>query len=333
MRLPRFEYARPTSVAAAVELLAQAGGKAKILAGGTDLIPNLKRRSIAADLLISIKEIHNLYEIAEQSDGGALIRAGVSLRQVKELSKWQAVAQAASRAAAAELRNIGTIGGNILVDNRCWYYNRSREWWRGKDLCYKRGGNKCYAFPTGKECRAAASSDLATALIAMGAKVEVTSTSGASLLPIQELYQANGACPHTISGEKMVTGIYIPGLPLGSGTSFNKLAKRQTMDFALVNAAARITVEADGITCAAASAVVSGSTVLPTILPIDRLLGQEITPALLEETATEAVKKIGFVTHAGALDVPVSYRRQSAKVLLRNCLEQAWQQARSEVTL
>lgn len=332
MKLPKFEYARPNSVKAAVELLAQAGGKAKILAGGTDLIPNLKRRSCAADLLISIKDIEDFHKIEKQNDGGVLIGAGVSLRQVISLNKWQAVAQAASRVAAAELRNLGTIGGNILVDNRCWYFNRSREWWRGKDLCFKRGGNRCYAFPNGEQCRAAASSDTAPALIATGATVELSSTAGSSWLPIQELYQADGLHPHTVSSDKMVTGIKLPGLPKGTGTSFNKLAKRQTLDFALVNAAARIAVADDG-KCTAATVVVAGCTVMPTILPVDGLHGQVITPALLDETAADAVKKIGFITNAGTLDVPVGYRRQAAKVLLWNSLEQAWKQARSEVVL
>lgn len=331
MRLPGFEYASPKSVEEAVTLLSQAGGKAKILAGGTDLLPALKRRSIVAELVVNIKEIDAVRTVEDKGGGRVAVGAAVGLRQLHNLTRWSAVVQAASRVAAAELRNMGTIGGNILLDNRCWYCDRSREWWRGKELCFKRGGKRCYVFPSGAQCRAAASSDLAPALIALGVTAEVASPSGSRLVPVSDLYRDDGACSHTIGGAEMVTRFHFPGLPERSGTSFMKVAKRQTLDFALVNAAARISREADGVTCKEASAAVSGSVVLPAVLPVDQLAGQKITPAMLDEIAVEAVKKIGFITHAAALDVPAGYRRQVANVLVRQCLEQAWDQAGKKV--
>ncbi len=331
MRLPKFDYTSPKSVEEAVALLNQAGGKAKILAGGTDLLPALKRRSITAELVINVKGIDALRRVEDNGDGGLAVGAAVGLRQIEGLTRWTAVAQAASRVAAAELRNMGTIGGNILLDNRCWYCDRSRAWWRGKPPCFKRGGNQCYVFPSGSQCRAAASSDLAPALMALGVMAEVVSLSGSRLLPVGDLYRTDGASSHTISGEEMVTRFHLPRLPEGSGTSFMKVAKRQTLDFALVNAAAQIVLEADGVTCKEASAALSGSVVSPTALPVHPLAGQQITRALLAETAVEAVKSIGFITHAAALDVPAGYRRQVAAVLVRKCLEQAWDKAGRKV--
>ena len=330
MRLPKFEYASPKSVEAAVKLLAQAGGKARILAGGTDLLPSLKRRSVIAELIVNIKEIDELRKVEDKGGGRFAVGAAVGLRRLQDLTWWPAVVQAASRVAAAELRNMGTIGGNILLDNRCCYCDRSREWWRGKEPCFKRGGNRCYVFPSGSQCRAAASSDLAPALMAIGVTAEVASPSGSRLLPVGDLFQADGACSHTIEREEIITHFHFPSLPAGSGTAFNKVAKRRTLDFALVNAAARISREADGVTCKEASAVVSGSSVLPTVLPVDQLVGQKITPAALDEIAVEAVKDIGFITCAAAPDVPAGYRRQAARVLLRQCLEQAWEKAGNE---
>jgi 4-hydroxybenzoyl-CoA reductase subunit beta len=331
MRLPRFEYVGPKSVEEAVALLAQAGGKAKILAGGTDLLPALKRRSIAAELVVNVKGIDALRMVEDNDDGGLAVGAAVGLRQIEGLIRWTAVAQAASRVAAAELRNMGTIGGNILLDNRCWYGDRSQEWWRGKEPCFKRGGNECFVFPSGVQCRAAASSDLAPALIALGVTAEVASPSGSRLVPVGDLYRTDGARSHTIGWEEMVTRFHFTRLPEGSGTSFLKVAKRQTLDFALVNAAAKVVMGADGVTCKEASVALSGSVVLPTQLPVHSLAGQRVTPALLAETAVEAVKKMGFITHAAALDVPAGYRRQVANVLVRQCLEQAWDQAGKKV--
>ncbi|HLE18206.1 MAG TPA: FAD binding domain-containing protein [Syntrophales bacterium] len=330
MRLPKFEYASPKSVEAALKLLVQAGGKAKILAGGTGLLPALKRRSVIAELIVNIKEIDDLRKVEDKGGGGIAVGAAVGLRRLQDLTRWPAVVQAASRVAAAELRNMGTIGGNILLDNRCCYCDRSREWWQGKEPCFKRGGKRCYVFPSGSQCRAAASSDLAPALIAIGATAEIASPSGSRLLPVGDLFQADGACSHTIGREEIVTRFHFPGLPAGSGTAFNKLAKRRTLDFALVNAAARISREADGLTCKEASAALSGSVVLPTVLPVGQLVGQKITPATLDEIAVEAVKDIGFITYAAAPDVPASYRRLAARVLLRQCLEQAWEKAGKE---
>ncbi|MDP2646552.1 MAG: FAD binding domain-containing protein [Desulfobacterales bacterium] len=331
MRLPRFDYASPASAEEAVRLLSQAGGKAKILCGGTDLLPALKRGSKTADLLVNIKEIPALQKMEETGDGRVVIGAAVGLGRLQSLSRRQAVVQAASRVAAAELNNMGTIGGNILVDNRCWYCNRSRDWWRGKAPCFKRGGSRCYVFPSGRQCRAAASSDLAPALVAAGVKAEIVSPAGSRLLPLEDLYQADGTRPHRLTGEEVVTCFHFPPLPRGSGSSFNKVAKRQTLDFALVNAAARIRLDADGTTCKEASATVSGSVTFPTVLPLDPLVGQKITPAVLQEAADDAVKHIGFITHAAALDVPANYRRRVAGVLLRQCLVQAWEKAASEV--
>ncbi len=331
MRLPAFEYASPKSVTETVKLLAQAGGGAKILAGGTDLLPALKRRSVVAELLVNIKEIGVLQKVENRGREGVAVGAAVTLRKLQDLALPAAVVQAASRVAATELRNMGTIGGNILLENRCWYCDRSHEWWRGKTPCFKRGGERCYVFPAGSQCRAAASSDLAPALIATGVEVEIAAAAGSRRLPVKDLYQADGACPHRISGEEMVTRFHFPCLPEGSGTAFQKVAKRQTLDFALVNAAVMISLATDGVTCTAAAAALSGSVVLPTVVPVNGLVGECITPATLDEAVAEAVSHIGFITPAAALDVPAGYRRQAAAAVLRRCLEEAWKNAGREV--
>ncbi|TDA69695.1 MAG: hypothetical protein D9V47_04845 [Clostridia bacterium] len=329
MRLPPFECASPASLEEAINLLGQAAGQARVLAGGTDLLPAMKRRGIAAGLLVNIKGIAGLKQVSAREDGSTAIGAAVSVNEVTGLTAWPALAQAASRVAAWTLRHMGTVGGNLLVDNRCWYYNRSGEWWRGKEQCFKRGGERCYVFPSGRQCRAAASSDLVPALVAIGARVEVQSASGSRLLAVKDLYRADGAAPHTLEPGEILTHILLPPCPAGTGSAFIKLARRQTLDFALVNVAAVISLAEDGRTCREASAAVSGSVVAPTPLPVKQLEGREITTWLLDEVAGEAVKAMGFVTYAGAMDVPAGYRRQVAGVLLRRSLEQAWERARN----
>ncbi len=331
MRLPAFEYASPRSVEEGVRLLAQAGGKARLLAGGTGLLPALKRKSTTAELVVNIKGIKTLQEAKKEESGALCLGAAVSLSRLKDLAAPRAVVQAVSRIAAAELRNMGTVGGNIMLDNRCWYCDRSCDWWRGKDPCFKRGGRRCYVYPSGSQCRAAASSDLAPVLITLGAEVEIASPKGRRRVPLRELYEGDGARPHRINGEEMVTRIHVPSLPWGSGTSFRKAAKRETLDFALVNACGRIALAPDGITCREASAAISASVVLPTVLPMDCLVGREITSATLEEAVAEAMKQAGFITTAAALDVPAAYRRQTAAALLHRCLEEAWEEACREV--
>lgn len=331
MRLPPFDYASPTLVDEAVTLLADAPTQARVLAGGTDLLPAMKRRCITPGLLVNIKGIAALNKLAEQEDGSWWIGAGVSVNQLKGLAALTALSQAASRVAAHELRQMGTLGGNILLDNRCWYYNRSWDWWRGKDPCYKRGGSRCYVFPSGLTCRAAASSDLPPVLIALGARVDVVSATGNRSFPVKELYQDDGARPHTLLAGEIMTGLVIPPSSAGTGSAFVKLAKRQTLDFALVNAAARITLAKDGVTCKEVAAAVSGSLVAPTAVAVEGMIGEAITMDLLDSVAAAGVKCAGIITHAGAMDVPAGYRRQVMKILLARCLEQAWSNARNEV--
>src|ERR687888_1175095 len=182
MRLPRFRYFAPRSLQEAVELLA--GGDAMLLAGGTDLLPNMKRRQQVPSTLIGLREIPELRSTTNRD--GLTIGAGVTLTAIVRDSRihdgyvglWQAAAQIAT----PHLRNMGTIGGNLCLDTRCNYYDQNYEWRKAIDFCMKKDGGICWVAPSSRRCLAVSSADTIPALIALGARVTLTNAAGSRRL-------------------------------------------------------------------------------------------------------------------------------------------------------
>ncbi|MDY6864001.1 MAG: FAD binding domain-containing protein, partial [Thermodesulfobacteriota bacterium] len=177
MRIPKFEYLAPKKLEDAVSFLKKYKGDIKVVAGGTDLIVNMKQRTITPKYLINLKEIADLDFINYKKNDGLKIGALTALRTIEKSGvireKFPVIAKAAHEVASVQIRNVGTLGGNICLNTRCWYYNQPLYWRKSFPFCFKVGGDCCNVVKKGKQCYALFSADTVPALIGLDAKIKV----------------------------------------------------------------------------------------------------------------------------------------------------------------
>ncbi|HZE60589.1 MAG TPA: FAD binding domain-containing protein, partial [Burkholderiales bacterium] len=194
MRLPWFGFHSPKSIVEAAKILAAEGPRAMPIAGGTDLLPNMKRRHQTPATLVSLRRIDALKKTSNGS--GAVLGACLTLNEVVAnravREKYAGLWQAAAQVATVHLRNMGTLGGNLCLDTRCNYYNQNYEWRKAIDFCLKKEGEICWVATASKRCVAASSTDTAPALIALGASVRLVSTQGERDVALADLYRNDG---------------------------------------------------------------------------------------------------------------------------------------------
>jgi 4-hydroxybenzoyl-CoA reductase subunit beta len=316
--MPVFELQRPTSVAQAAALLATPG--ARLLAGGTDLVPKLRRGIERPTLLIELEAVAGLDVIA--FDGDALaIGAGVTLARLAAEARiaidYAAIVEAAREAAAPQHRNAATVGGNLCLDTRCVFYNQS-EWWRAANgWCLKRGGDTCHVAPQGKRCHAAFSGDLAPALIALDAEVELVSVRGARRLPLAALYRDDGAAHLALEAGEMLTRVLVSRVA-GVTSGYRKARVRGSIDFPLAGVA--IALAMDNGRIARLRVALTGTNVRPLALTgTEALVGREIDDETLASLGKRVQKQASPMRTTATAS---NYRRQVASVLAQRLLRE-----------
>ncbi|MCC7287528.1 MAG: FAD binding domain-containing protein [Burkholderiaceae bacterium] len=276
------ELQRPTTLAEAATLLAAGGARA--IAGGTDLVPNMRRGLVDAERLVDLGALPGFAAIEQQPGGGWRIGAGVTLsalaRHAGLAAALPALAQAASQVAGPAHRSAATLGGNLCQDTRCIYYNQS-EWWRAANgYCLKRGGDVCHVAPQGKRCHAAYEGDVAPALIALGAEVEVVSAGATSRRLLASIYRDDGAAHLTLNSSELVVAAIVPAPARGSASGYRKARARAAMDFPLAGVGVALRME--GGMLAALKVGISGTNSHPVALEgTEALLGKRVDDALL----------------------------------------------------
>src|SRR5262245_33291562 len=231
LRLPWFDYRAPRTVAEAAKILAGEGPKAMLVAGGTDLFPNMKRRQQAPGVLVSLRSISELKKV-NGSFGSGLTLAEVIHHEKTPL----ALRQAAGQVATPQLQNMATLGGNLCLDTRCNYYNQTYEWRKAIDFCMKKDGKICWVATGSKRCVAASSTDCAPALIALGAQARLFSSRGEREIPLEALYQNDGIDYLARSPDEILTGLTNFDKALRS--TYWKLRRRGAFDFPVLGVAA-----------------------------------------------------------------------------------------------
>ncbi|NMA17279.1 MAG: hypothetical protein GX939_00710 [Clostridiaceae bacterium] len=242
----RFKYEAPCSLETAAEFF-QRRDNVTILAGGTDLIPLMQYGVKKPECLLDLENISSLKTIEKREDG-LLIGAMVTLFELTKdpviLQHMPALSYSAFCVASPQIRNLGTIAGNVLQEKRCYYYNQSEEWRKSKPPCIKVGGEICYQAPKLPECRALYYSDLAPVLLAYDAKVLLYDADGEKTVLLQDLL-------NDYLSEKgknyLITGILIPYHVPGTWDKFIKYSTRQSIDFPTVNVAVRFSPVAEGL--------------------------------------------------------------------------------------
>src|SRR5688500_9585219 len=233
MRLPWFEYRAPKTVAEAARILAGEGSNAMLIAGGTDLLPNMKRRQMAPKGLVSLPGI------AEPRTNGTIYGAGLTLTQRANANAPKALRQAGHQVATVHLRNMGTLGGNLCLDTRCNYYNQNYEWRKAIDFCLKKDGDICWVATASKRCVAMSSTDCAPALMALGARVKLVSALGAREVALEDFYNNDGIDYLKRRADEILTEVKIPPI---QASCYWKLRRRGAFDFPVLGVAAAVDV-------------------------------------------------------------------------------------------
>jgi 4-hydroxybenzoyl-CoA reductase subunit beta len=292
MRLPRFEYHAPATIREAVELLAAGPGDTMLVAGGTDVLPKMKRRQQTPSILIGLRRIGEMKQIAD-GDGltiGAAITLTELLANGKVRARYQGLWQAASQIATPQLRNMGTLGGNLCLDTRCNYYDQNYEWRKAINFCMKRDGEICWVAPSSRRCLAVSSTDTAPMLVALGASVTLTDADGDRRVPVASLLQNDGIHYSTRRPTEILTAVHLPDAA-GWRSAYWKLRRRGAFDFPVLSAAVAVKLNRDEAVEAARIALGSvGSCPIEAGEAAASLLGQPLTDAAIVQAAELAAR-------------------------------------------
>lgn len=330
LRLPPFEYLAPRTVDEAVEMMTRDGWGAMLVAGGTDVFPGMKRRIFEPKKLVGLRNIKELQtvEIGEQNgktaiQNGVTLGAGLTLTQISShaeiVKRYPALAVAAGLVSTPQLRNMGTIGGNLCVDTRCTYYNQTEPWRRSINYCMKKDGETCWVAPGSPRCWAVSSSDTAPVMIALGASVRLVGPMGERRIPVQALYNNDGIEYLSKAPNEILVDIDIPPAE-GVKMAYHKLRRRGSFDFPILGVAAAIRQAEDG-TCTEANLVLGAVASYPikAIEAEEMLVGQKITEELIDEAANAAFKPAKPLDNT---DMGHPYRKQMARVYVRRALKE-----------
>jgi 4-hydroxybenzoyl-CoA reductase subunit beta len=328
MRLPEFRYVAPSTLDEATAVLEEYGSECRIIAGGTDLLPSMKQRIFKPKVLLSLEHIRSLDRMEFDSQGdlriGPLVRVGALEKEVRILRDYPMVAQAAKAVASPQLRQMGTLGGNLSLDTRCYYYNQSESWRRSRPKCIKMGGDRCNAVGGGKKCFAVFSGDLGPALMALDAKITLVSRAGERTIPLSGYYTGKGESPFATDSKEFILGVQVSPPPQGAVSAYYKYRIRKSIDFPLASVAAVIKTDKKEKKCLGASVIISAVGARPQeVEDIGRLLeGERLDRVTIEKASELAFKAARPVANqAGSPE----HRRLMIKSLVKKALEEAAQ--------
>jgi 4-hydroxybenzoyl-CoA reductase subunit beta len=293
MRLPHFEFRAPRTLEEAAHILDGEGADAMPLAGGTDLLPNMKRRQQVPRTLMSLRQIESMNRV-ELEPTGARLGACITLAEIASDPRFRngmtALAQAASQVATPQIRNMATLGGNLCLDTRCNYYDQNYEWRKSIGFCLKKDGTTCWVAPGSAKCMAVSSTDTAPALMALDAWVRLVSRSGERQLPISELYNNDGINyikrrPDEVLAEVLLNSLH------GWKSAYWKLRRRGSFDFPVLSVAAAAQISTQGVV-EDARIVVGSVACLPLIATEANkfLRGRTLTRETIAEAASLAAR-------------------------------------------
>ncbi len=324
LRLPRLRYVRAGSAAEAAAAAADLGPRAALVAGGTDLLPKLKRRQLEPDTLVGLGHLEELRGVRGGAAGGfelgALVTLAEAARHAPLAAAHPGYAEAAGLVSSPPLRNVGTIGGNLCVDTRCNYYDMTYEWRRSIGFCLKKDGDICLVAPGSPRCWAVSSSDTAPVAIALGATVVLAGPDGARELPAADLYRDDGIDYLAKRPYEVLTALRLPPAD-GLASAYVKLRRRGSIDFPIAGAAVALRL-AGPRTVAEARIVLSGVGSHPVEAPAaaELLAGRELMPDVVAEAAALAAKPARPLDNA---DLNHYWRKRMVRVVVEQAIERA----------
>lgn len=322
--MPEFRLVRPATVAEAVAAAA-AEPEARYVAGGTDLVANIRRGITAPPTVIDlngVEEIRNIVTFA----GGLRIGAAVTLAELIEnetvRSGYPGIIEAAGTVAANSHREVATVGGNLCLDTRCVFYNQSEWWRRSNDYCLKSRGDVCHVAPKGNHCFAAFSGDLAPALIVLGAEAEIASPSGVRVIPLTAMYTDDGMAHLRLGPGEMLAAVRLPAMAAGFKSGYAKSQVRSAIDFPLAGVAVGLRREGDVIV--ELTVALTGTNSMPLLVEGTGAL----TGAALDDDMIEALDRLirDQIQPMTSTFSPPGYRRRVVAKLMRSLVRRLYRE-------
>lgn len=325
MLLPEHNYLKPDSLSDCLTALADLTADssveeaARVVAGGTDVIFNMRLGLFKPANVVSVRNLTELQQVEELEDGGLRIGAGCRLIDLADnlviQERYPAFKQSLDAVASVHIRNIGTIGGNICLETRCWFTNNSEDWREGRAGCFKTDCEQCHVIPSSQICHAINNADTPPALIALGAILTLQSATGKRDVPIAEFYKKDGMDHLALEPGELLTHITLP--PTSDRSIFIKFTPRKGMDFSI--GAVAICCDGEGEQLSRLTLVVASISSSPINLskPARYLEEHGLTDAAIEAAAESIREEFGEVTN---LYGRATYKKQIAKTLVRRAL-------------
>lgn len=319
LRLPRFDFLTPATPRDAALLLRDAGS-AMVVAGGTDLFPKMKRRQQQPDILISLGRMMNLRGVLREA-GGLRIGAMTTLTDLAEHQaipqEYRVLREAAASVSTPQLRNAGTLGGNLCLDTRCNWYDQSLFWRQAAGYCMKTHSNVvCRVATSSSRCLATASADTVPALLALDARVTVTGPDGEREIGLDDMYREDGINYLTLSRSDVVTSIQIPARD-GWVSTYAKLRERQAFDFPIAGVAIALKLVAGVVEDARVAVTGLGSRATLVTAAVDALKGRPLTEETIAAAATATQRASRPMDNTSGT---IAARRIAAKVMTERAL-------------
>ncbi|MDQ6691345.1 MAG: FAD binding domain-containing protein [Candidatus Dormibacteraeota bacterium] len=300
-------------------MVASAGGRAVLLAGGTDLLPNLKRRQFDVDTLVQVPAANGVREGAGMIELGATVTLARAAGEPRLRALLPGFAEAAGLVSSPPLRNAGTLGGNLCVDTRCNYYNQTHEWRKSIGYCLKKDGDICLVAPGSPRCWAVSSSDTAPMAIVLSAMVTLVGPDGERQLPVSALYRDDGIDYLAKQPYEVLTSISLP-LDESVRTAYVKLRRRASIDFPIAGAAVALRMDGDRVEwCRIALSAVASHPV-EAVAAGQFLAGQRLDPESITAAAELAAKPAKPLDNT---DLTHFWRKRMVRVVVENALTRA----------
>jgi 4-hydroxybenzoyl-CoA reductase subunit beta len=328
LRLPDFRFRRPNDVREAATILAGEGPRAMVVAGGTDLWPKMKRRQMEPRVVIGLRHLSELRSVTGSPADGLSLGANLTLFELERhpllRGRYPAVAAAAHSISSPPLKTMGTLGGNLCVDTRCFYYDQTFEWRQSIHFCLKKDGDTCWVAPGSSRCWAVSSTDLAPVMLALDARLQLVSKAGERSIPAGQMYNHDGIAYLTKRPDEIVTRVELPPIN-GDITAFRKLRRRGSIDFPILNVAVWIRPDKSGRIVESARIAIGGVTSAPFLSEpaTNMLIGRELNDDTIREAAQAARLESRPLDNT---DLDFSWRRQMVEVWVRRTLEDAAKQ-------
>ena len=323
LRLPKFRYLQPRSVTEAIRMMADNGPDAMFVAGGTDLYPNMKRRQQTPKVVIGLSQVKDLCTMKGQPKQGITLGASLTLADVtadtRIQSAYPAVAKAAELISTPLLRNMGSIGGNLLLDTRCNYYDQNYEWRKAIHFCMKKDGEICWVAPSSPRCWAVQSSDCAPVMVAIGAKVKLVSSSGERVISAAELYNDDGIRHLNKRPDELLTEIHLPPVN-GWRATYWKLRRRGSFDFPVLGVSTSLKFSADG-TVEDSKIILGGvgSHPVEAVAAQKVIAGKKLTEDVIREAAQAAYQPAKPLDNT---DFAMTWRKEMARFYVSGTLRE-----------